>query len=134
MIRRTLYVIVVALAVTHFTGSSATATTQRYDAYACTLQGTTGLTYVVEGSSLTTIRGICPVFERLFHQRQLRWGLHPPSFSSQESAKATWISRSLRAKLTLLAVPVPSLSALIRAVGALLSPKVWHRASTSNYP
>lgn len=105
-----------------------------YNTYACTLQGITGLTYVVEGASSSTLHGACLAFKRALHQSELRWGLHAPSFSSGETPQATWLSRSLRLKLTLLAVKLPALPALIRADAALLSPTTWRRVPTSYYP
>jgi hypothetical protein len=113
---------------------AANAQPKLYDAYACTLQGTTGLTYIIEGSSYGTLRGACLAFKRTLSQSELRWGLHPPSFSSGETPQATWMSNRLRLKLTLLAVRVPLLKQLIRAVNAQLSPAVWQRVATSNYP
>jgi hypothetical protein len=92
------------------------------------------VTYIVEGSQYRRVRSACPSLEYLFNQRQLRWGLHPPSSSSGEHARATWIAPSLRLKLTLLGVDVPAMPKLIRAVGRALKSSVWHRVSTSNYP
>jgi hypothetical protein len=113
---------------------ASTHSTNIYDSYACTLQGSTGLTYIVEGARPSALRSACLGFRGVLHQRQLRWGLHAPSFSSGEHAQATWIAPSLKLKLTMLSVDVPAKAALIRAVHSILSPTVWHRVSTSYYP
>jgi len=116
------------------TSTTASARPVLYDAYACTLQGTPGLSYIVEGDKYTSLRSACLNFKRVLSQRQLRWGLHSPSFSSGERAQATWIAPTLKLKLTILTVDVPLKTQLIRAVGSILKPAVWHRVSTSNYP
>lgn len=113
---------------------TASAGENQYDRYACTIQGTPGLTYIVEGSRYGGLTTFCRAWKRSLHQRQLRWGLHAPSFSSGESPKATWVSRKLELKLTLLAVQVPATKQLVRIVNGLLSPSIWRRVSTSNYP
>jgi hypothetical protein len=116
------------------TATAGYGSTNIYDSYACTLQGTPGLTYIVEGARYSTLRSACLSFKGVLQQRQLRWGLHSPSFSSGERAQATWIAPSLKLKLTMLSVDVPAKAALIRAVGHILKPTIWHRASTSYYP
>jgi hypothetical protein len=65
-------------------------------------------------------------------QKELRWGLHPPSFSSGESWKATWINYKLGVKLNMLAKPVSAVSAVIRAISGVLNSD-WHRTG-ENYP
>jgi len=121
--------IVVALAAG---GASARASSELYDSYACTLQGTTGLTYIVEGATDANLTGACLAFKKALAQKELRWGLHPPSFSSGESWKATWINRKLKLKLNMLGVKVPELPVLIRAVSGILNAD-WKRSSMS-YP
>jgi hypothetical protein len=116
------------------TATAGYGSTNIYDSYACTLQGTTGLTYIIEGARYSTLRSACLSFKGVLGQRQLRWGLHAPSFSSGERAQATWIAPSLKLKLTMLSVDVSAKAALIRAVGHILKPTIWHRASTSYYP
>jgi hypothetical protein len=129
------FLVAAALFVVALVGAgSARAQTRLYSSYSCTLQGTHGLTYVLEGSSSSTIHGACVAFKSTLHQTELRWGLHAPSFSSGESARATWLSASLHLKLTLLAVKVPALASLVREVAAVLSTSTWRRVSTSYYP
>jgi hypothetical protein len=111
---------------------TAPANVRLYNAYACTLQGTPGLTYIVEGASYGNLHGACLAFKTALAQKELRWGLHPPSFSSDESWKATWINRKLRLKLNMLAKPVPAVAAVIRAVSGELN-SGWQRTGMS-YP
>jgi hypothetical protein len=125
------FCVVVFAAATAAAGYGAT---NLYDSYSCTLQGSTGLTYIVEGTKYSALRNACLGFKAAFGQRQLRWGLHSPSFSSGERAQATWIAPSAKLKLTMLSVDVPAKAELIRTVGSVLSPTVWHRVSTSYSP
>jgi hypothetical protein len=133
MTKLSLYSVVTAAMAAAVTAGTASASTRLYNKYACTLQGTVGLTYIIESSSATTIQGICPVLKKVLGQTQLRWGLHPPSVSSGETASATWISTRLKTKINMLARQLPALPALIRAVGRVLSPAIWHRSAIS-YP
>ena len=114
--------------------ASSTAASNVYDSYACTLQGQTGITYIVEGTNLAGLRSACLGFKDLLQQRQLRWGLHSPSYSSGERAQATWIAPSAKLKLTVLTVDAPAKNELIRGLSLVLKPAVWHRVSTRYYP
>jgi hypothetical protein len=133
MIRR-LSLVALVLCVAAATSAAGYGSTNIYDSYSCTLQGQTGVTFIVEGTRLSGLRNACLGFKDAFQQRQLRWGLHAPSFSSGEHAQATWIAPSAKLKLTLLTVDVPAKADLIRAVGSVLKSPVWHRVSTSYYP
>lgn len=104
-----------------------------YDTYACTLQGTPHLTYVVESDNDSTLITLCRGLESVLSQSELRWGLHSPSFSSGETPQATWQAPKFKTKITMLSLKVPALPPLIRAVGSILSPSVWHRTGIS-YP
>jgi hypothetical protein len=117
------------------TASARSGSTNLYDAYSCTLQGSTGLTYIVEGAKYSALRNACFGFKDALQQRQLRWGLHSPSFSSGERAQATWIAPSAKLKLTMLSRDVPAKADLIRAISSVLKPSIWHRVPpTSYYP
>jgi hypothetical protein len=126
----TVFGVLVALSVVVADGAQGGASL--YNAYACTLQGTTGLTYIVEGAGYPNTHGACLAFKKALDQRELRFGLHPPSFSSDESWKATWINRKLRLKLNMLARPVPAVPQLIKAVSGILG-RGWQRSGMS-YP
>jgi hypothetical protein len=133
VLRKLLTLVAVAVAC-GATAAAGYGSTSIYDSYSCTLQGTSGLTFIVEGARYSALRSACLSFKVVFQQRQLRWGLHSPSFSSGERPQATWMAPSAKLKLTMLGVDVPAKTALIRAVGSVLKPSVWHRVSTTYYP
>jgi hypothetical protein len=116
------------------TAAAETRSADIYDSYSCTLQGMTGITVIVEGTSYSGLRNACLGFKDAFQQRQLRWGLHAPSYSSSELPQATWIAPTAKLKLTILSVDVPAKADLIRAIGSVLKPSIWHRVPTSYYP
>lgn len=127
--------VIVALTAGGTSASAHGARTTIWSNYACTLQGTTGLTYIVETQRYSDIRPLCRALKVVLKQRQLRWGLHPPSFSSDEPWQATWINRHAKAKITMLARNVPAVRALKRAVNHILtSGGSWRRVGQSYYP
>jgi len=126
--------LVLCAVVASATASAGDGSANIYDSYSCTLRGSTGITFIVEGTSYSALRNACLGFKHAFHQRQLRWGLHSPSFASGQRPQATWMSPSAKLKLTMLSIEIPAKADLIRALSSELKPAVWHRVSTSYYP